>query len=344
MSTRSSRALIDGQIVDSLDVESQRLSKFSLFWYLKSIPELTMGTIATLIPMIVGAIFALGLLIDWGIRRSFTEEQIETAINYDLDSIDGAKIEEWIEGSAFIDWISGVSIWAFLVPVLVAFTLIIGWLVIRTLQWRRIRFGIEDGVIWMTGGLFTGWERRLPIVHVQSVEFRSTPLQRVLTLRGVAISSAAPEGKNASIELLAVRRGVADELAANMQRAFGVSIDTPESADDASVPIAMVGWKDLFVAAANSFEVRLSVVSLYVAYQLLGQGPFKRWRDQMIGQVTKYAQEHHDLAHVLLILAGALLFFWVFSIAIYVATFARFRLRRNGMLAFIEHGLLTRRW
>lgn len=41
---------------------------------------------------------------------------------------------------------------------------------------------------------------------------------------------------------------------------------------------------------------------------------------------------------------GALLFFWFFSIVIYIATFARFRLRRNGRLALIEHGLLTRRW
>jgi uncharacterized membrane protein YdbT with pleckstrin-like domain len=181
-------------------------------------------------------------------------------------------------------------------------------------------------------------------VHVQSVEFRSTLLQRLLTLRGVAISSAAPEGKNASIELLAIRRGVAAEMATTLQIAFGATIATPESNEDNSVPIASVGWKQLIVAAANSFEVRLSVFSLYFIYQVFGQGPIKQYRDRMIHGVTKYAEEHHDLAQATLLVAGALLFFWFFSILTYIATFARFRLRRNGKLALIEHGLLTRRW
>jgi uncharacterized membrane protein YdbT with pleckstrin-like domain len=185
----------------------------------------------------------------------------------------------------------------------------------------------------------------LPIVHVQSVEFRSTLLQRMLTLRGVSVSSAAPEGKHATIELLAIRRGVAAELADTIQTAFGATIATPEAGDSGSAPIASVGWKQLIVAAANSFEVRLSVFSLYVFYRALGQvKDLKRWRDQAIHGITKYAEQHHDLANLLLIVAGALLFFWFFSIVIYVATFARFRLRRNGKLALIEHGLLTRRW
>ncbi len=64
----------------------------------------------------------------------------------------------------------------------------------------------------------------------------------------------------------------------------------------------------------------------------------------MIGSVTHYAEQHHNLAQVVLLIAGAAIFFWVFSIIIYIATFARFKLRRNGKLALIEHGLLTRRW
>ena len=344
MSVRPPAPLLDAQVVDSLDLRSQRLSKFSLYWYLKSIPDLTMGTILTIIPLAVGAVLTLGLTIDWGIRRAFTESQIETALNYDLDTIDDAKLQEWLESPELANWLAGLSGWVFLAPLLTLLILVIGWFVMRTLQWRRLRFGAEDGVLWMRGGLFTRWERRLPIVHVQSVEFRSTLLQRILTLRGVAISSAAPEGKDASIELLAVRRGVAAELANTIQTAFGETISTPEAKDSSSVPIASVGWKALVVAAANSFEVRLSAFSLYFIYQLLGQGPLKKWRDQMIGDVTKYAGEHQDTAHLLLIVAGGLLFFWLFSILIYVTTFARFRLRRNGKLALIEHGLLTRRW
>lgn len=338
-------ALVDDRIIDSLDVTSRRLSKFSLYWYLKALPELTVGTVLTIIPLAVGVILSLILLIDWGIRRAFTEAQIEKALNYDFDSIDDAKLQEWIDSPQLADWISGLSVWVFVVPVVAAFGLIAAWFAIRTLQWRRIRFGIEDGVIWTSGGLFTSWTRRLPIVHVQSVEFRSTLLQRILTLRGVAVSSAAPEGKHATIELLAIRRGVATELANTIQTAFGATIATPEASDSGSVPIASVGWKQLIVAAANSFEVRLSVFSLYVVYKALGQlNSLKRWRDQAIHSVTKYAEHHHDLANLLLILIGALLFFWIFSILIYFATFARFRLRRNGKLALIEHGLLTRRW
>ena len=163
-------------------------------------------------------------------------------------------------------------------------------------------------------------------------------------MRGVSVSSAAPEGKHATIELLAMRRGVAAEMATTMQTAFGATISTPESGDTSSVPIATVGWKQLIVAAANSFEVRLSVFSLYFIYQLFGQGPLKQWRSRAIHSVTKYATNHHDLANIVLIVIGALLFFWFFSILTYIATFARFRLRRNGKMALIEHGLLTRRW
>lgn len=344
MSGAPPQALVDAQIIDSLDTASRRLSKFSLFWYLKSLPEITMGTILTIIPLAIGAIFSLILLIDWGIHRAFTQSEIETALNYDFDTIDETKLQEWIEDPRLIEWLEGLSVWVFIVPLVTVLGLVLGWFVIRTLQWRRLRFGVEDGVIWMSGGLFTGWIRRLPITHVQSVEFKSTLLQRILTLRSVAISSAAPEGKKASIELLAIRRGVAADLAATVQTAFGATIATPESPDASSVPIATVSWKQLIVAAANSFEVRLSVFSLYVAYQLLGQGPLKQWRDRAIHSVTKYAEQHHDLANVVLIAVGALLFFWIFSIIIFITTFARFKLRRNGRLALIEHGLLTRRW
>ena len=344
MSEERRQALVDEQIFDSLDVTSRRLSKLSLFWYLKSLPALTMGTILTIIPVAIGAILSLVLLIDWGIHRAFTQSEIETAVNYDFDSVDDAKLQEWIDSPQLANWIEGLSVWVFVVPVVLALVLVIGWFVIRTLQWRRLRFGVEDGVIWMTGGLFASWNRRLPITHVQSVEFKSTLLQRILTLRSVAISSAAPEGKKASIELLAIRRGVAADLTTTVQTAFGATISTPESPDANSVPIASVGWKQLIVAAANSFEVRLSVFSLYFVYQLFGQGPLKQWRSRAIHGVTQYAERHHDLISIILLVIGALVFFWIFSILIYIATFARFRLRRNGKLALIEHGLLTRRW
>lgn len=342
----ASPALIDERIVDSLDVVPRRLSKLSLFWYLKSLPELTLGTILTIIPVAIGAILSLILLIDWGIHRAFSNAQIEKAINYDFDTVDDQKLQEWIDSPGLADWINGLSDWVFVVPALVVLGLVVGWFVMRTLQWRRIRFGVEDGVIWMTGGLFAHWSRRLPITHVQSVEFRSTLLQRILTLRGVAISSAAPEGKHASIELLAVRRGVVAELAAMIETAFGATIATPDGDDDSkSQLIASVSWKSLIVAAANSFEVRLSIFALYVLYRLLGQvGKLKVWRDSAIHSVTGYAEQHHDLANIVLIVIGAILFFWIFSILTYIATFARFRLRRTGRLALIEHGLLTRRW
>lgn len=343
MSEAAQRNVVDDALLDSLHLESHRLSKFTLFWYLKSLPELTMGTILMIIPLAVGTLLSLVLLIDWGIHRAFTHAQIEEALNYDLDSVDEAKIQQWIDDPRFLGWLSGISVWVVIIPVLIVLGVIAGWFVARLLQWRRIRFGIEDGVIWMSGGLFSGWMRRLPITHVQSVEIRSTLLQRMFTLRSVAISSAAPEGKNASIELLAVRRGVAAELTQTMQTAFGVSMATPEATGGGEL-IASVGWKQLIVAAANSFEVRLSVFSLYVAYQLLGQGPMKEWRDRAIHSVTRYAANHHGLANIVLIVIGALLFFWIFSILIYIATFARFRLRRNGRMALIEHGLLTRRW
>src|SRR4029453_7813383 len=139
----------------------------------------------------IGAVLSLGLLIDWGIRRAFSEAQIEKALNYDLDTIDDEKLQKWRDSPELADWIAGLSTWVFVIPTLVVLGLVVGWFVMRTLQWRRIRFGAEDGVMWMSGGLFTAWTRRLPMTHVQSIEIRSTLLQRILTLRGVAISSAA---------------------------------------------------------------------------------------------------------------------------------------------------------
>lgn len=336
--------LVREQIIESLDLPPHRLSKITLFWYLKSLPDLTTKTIVTAIPALIGSVLTLILVVDWIIHRTFTRAQIEEALNYDLDTIDEARIQKWLDDPRLTEWVLSLSIWVFVFPAVMVLVIVIGWFVIRALQWRRIRFGCDDGVLWSSGGLFVSWNRQLPIVHVQSIEFRSTLLQRLLTLRGVSISSAAPEGRDATIDLLAIRRGVAAELAATVQTAFGATIATPEASGSASAPVASVSWKQLIVAAANSFEVRLSIISLYVFYRLMGQGPLKEWRDWAINSVTKYAEEHHDRASILLILIGALLFFWIFSIVIYIATFARFRLRRNGRLALIEHGLLTRRW
>jgi uncharacterized membrane protein YdbT with pleckstrin-like domain len=337
--------LINRAIVDSLDMESRRLSRFTLFWYLKSLPERSVGGIINVVLGAIGVVLAAGLFFDWLIHRAFTQDQIDKALNYDIETIDEQTINEWLEDPRFLDWLSHLSVWAILLPVLTVFTIIIGWVVIRTLQWRRIRFGAIDGVIWMSGGLFTTWIRRVPVVHVQTVEFRSTLLQRILLLRAVEISSGAPEGKRAAIDLIAVNRKGADQLAELFHRAYGVEFASPESNDAESVPVASVTWKQLIISAANSFEFRLGLFSLYFLYHFFGQfGFLKEWRDRSIRFVTRYAEQHHDLASIILIVLGAIVFLWVVSFLIYIATFARFRLRRTRQLALIEHGLLTRRW
>lgn len=352
MSLERIQTTLQGEIVESLNVAPRRMSKFSLFWYLKSLPEHSLGAIVTLIPVIIGTVLALGLLIDRAVHRVVPQEQIDTVLNYDYSQVDDEKLDQWIEQARqwlnspqFVDWAATIPIWMIVVPLLVVIGLVVGWFVMRLLQWRRIRFGVSDGMLWLSGGLFTTWTRRLPIVHVQSLEFRSTLLQRMFMLRSVAISSAAPEGKNASIELLAVNRGLATDVSSVMQTAFGTTIATPESGDAGSELIASVGWKQLIVAAANSFEVRFSIFSLFVLYQFLGNiEETKHWRDRAIHSVTSYAGAHHNFWNLVFLAIGAVLFFWVFAVGNYILTFARFRLRRSDRLALIEHGLITRRW
>jgi putative membrane protein len=337
--------LINRAIVDSLDIDSRRLSRFTLFWYLKSLPDKSFSGILNVILVTIGAVLSLGLFFDWLLHRAFSEDQIDEALNYNLDTIDEQKIDEWMQDPRFLDWLSHLSVWAILIPFFTVLAVVIGWFVIRTLQWRRIRFGAVDGVIWMSGGLFATWTRRLPVVHVQSVEFRSTLLQRILRLRAVEISSGAPEGNRAAIELMAVNRKGAEQLADLFQKAYGVEFASPESDDADSVPVASVSWKQLIVSAANSFEFRLGLFSLYFLYQLFGHvGFMKEWRDRSIRFVTRYVEAHHDLANVVLVAIGAVVFLWVVSFLLYITTFAHFRLRRINQLALLEHGLLTRRW
>ena len=103
MSEPQPLALVDEQIFDSLDMTPRRLSKFSLYWYLKALPELTMGSILTIIPIAIGVILSLILLIDWGIHRAFSQAQIEKAVNYDFDTIDDAKLQEWLDSPQLAD-------------------------------------------------------------------------------------------------------------------------------------------------------------------------------------------------------------------------------------------------
>lgn len=320
-------------------IVNRPLHWFALYAYWKTLP-ITLGvvTLIALLPGVVALLIvtAFGLFYEFGDNLpGFLEGTVlQDIIDYELEGI-----------HPLLDQLRHNRYHPELTVILVLAAL--GWIVVRTAQWRRTTYGVDDEHIWLNGGLFWHWERRLPIERVQSLELSASWLDRILDLRAVEVTSSAPDKEVATIRLAAIPTRDAIQiqrimLAATQAVAFGSYAELEKEREE--VQLASITTSQLFAAGITSFEVRLSFVGAIAIFHIFSKSFLKTWRNDFIHWFVNTIEQRHAFADLVDATLLLLFVFWVLSILTFVATFSRFRLQRLGELALIEHGLITRRW
>jgi putative membrane protein len=326
----------DGPVEPIVD---RRLHWFALYTYWKTLP-ITIGLV-TLISLLPGVLAVLivtgfGLFYEFGDNLpSFLRHTVfEEFVDYELQGA-GPIIDQLRHNRYHPE----LSIIIGLVAVV--------WIVARTLQWRSTTYGVDDEHIWIHGGLFWKWERRLPMERVTSLELTANWLDRVLNLRSVEFTSNTPEKAIATIRLAAISTLEAiqiQRIVLNATKGAGAQRFAELDQERDEVRVASISTGQLIAAGITSFEIRLSFVGAIAAFHLFSKSFLKTWRNDAIHWFVSTIERKHAFADLVDFTILLLLIFWSLSILTFVATFSRFRLERLGHLALIEHGLITRRW
>ncbi len=328
---------IDSGPVDP--IIDRRLHWFSLYTFWKTLP-ITIGLV-TLISLLPGVLAVLivtgfGLFYEYGdnlpsfLRHTVFEEIVDYELQGSGPILDQLRHNRYHPELTIIVGIVAVA-----------------WVVVRALQWRSTTYGIDYEHIWIQGGLYWKWERRLPMERVTSLELTANWLHRVLNLRAVEFTSNTPEKAIATIRLAAIPTLEAiqiQRIVLSATRAPGLQHFAELEQERNEVRVASISTGQLLAAGITSFEIRLSFVGAIAAFHLFSKSFLKTWRNDAIHWFISTIERRHAFADLVDFTLLLLLIFWVLSIITFVATFSRFRLERLGHLALIEHGLITRRW
>ncbi len=336
---RNDPVLADSGNDSAEPIVDRPLHWFALYTYWKTLP-ITIG-IVTLISLLPGVIAVLmvtgfGLFYEFGDQLpSFLKDTVlQDAIDYELQG--AGPILDQLRHNRYHPELT-------IILILVA----VSWIVVRTLQWKSTVYGVDTEHIWIRGGLYWTWERRLPIERVQSLELRASWLDRILDLRAVEFVSASPDHNAATIRLAAIptrdairiQRIVLGATHADLDDSYGGLETQPDR-----VQLASISTAQLFAAGITSFEIKMSFVGALAAFHLFSKSYLKEWRNDLIHWFVNTIEQRHAFADLVDFTLLLLALFWILSIITFVATFSRFRLERLGHLALIEHGLVTRRW
>jgi putative membrane protein len=327
---------------DAISVESivdRRLHWFALYTYWKTLP-ITIGLV-TLFSLLPG-ILALAIVTGFGLFYEFGEELpsflrdtvLQDAIDYELQG--AGPLLDQLRHNRYHPELS-------VILCLIAAC----WIAVRTLQWRSTTYGVDGEHVWVKGGLYWKWERRLPVERVQSLELRASWLDRLLDLRSVEFDSGSPDRTAATVQLAAIPTRDAIQIQEIMLGATHASLDDnfgDLEAQRERVQLASISTAQLIAAGITSFEIKLSFVGAIAAFHLFSKSFLKEWRNDLIHWFVTTIERKHAFADLVDFTLVLLLLFWVLSVITFVTTFSRFRLGRLGHLALIEHGLVTRRW
>ncbi len=336
------RSRSEWAVSDNPDVEpiiDQPLHWFALYTYWKTLP-ITIGLV-TLISLLPGVI-ALSLVIGFGLFYEFGEDLplflqdtvLQDAIDYELQG--AGPLLDQLRHNRYHPELS-----------IILLTIVVGWLAARTLEWRKTVYGVDHEHIWIKGGIYWTWERRLPMERVHSIELRANWIERLLDLRSIEIASGSPERNVATIKLAAVPAQDAIRIQQIMLGATHAMLEDAYGALETQrerVQLASISTGQLIAAGITSFEIKLSFVGALAAFHLFSKSFLREWRNDLIHWFVNTVEQRHAFADLVDFTLVLVTLFWLLSIITFVATFSRFRLERLGHLALIEHGLITRRW
>lgn len=197
----------------------------------------------------------------------------------------------------------------------------------------RFRYGIDDDVLLVEGGVLVRWRRVVPLERVQSVEILQRLRHRLFGV--VELRVEAIGGSKAEARLLALAPPEAERLRRQILERSRIA-----EADDAPTAPALVELTpaDLVVYGVTGGRVAVLAAILAQFQQLFPEDLADRFEDLVAGIPVRTL-----VVVVLIVTLAVLLVSAAISVVATVLVFWGFTLRRDGDRLVVTRGLLARR-
>ena len=230
--------------------------------------------------------------------------------------------------------------WETLAVLIIAIGTVAAFLLVR---WWSFRWWIEDDAIWTSGGIFNEWRRRVTFGRIVTIDRSSTPVRRVFGVSRIAIETTAVD--QAAPDLLF---GYLSNKNANLledllitKLVFGGEDNEARRFDPLSVD--QLGWWDLILAGATTFQIGRALVVLYAASQFFQEQVSEEQVPPSIGIGSEdiafgLSPPQFEIVTIL----GIIVALWLVSTLYFVVSFARFRLGKHEGWLILETGVIRR--
>jgi putative membrane protein len=225
---------------------------------------------------------------------------------------------------------------------------LIGWMLLgliativgaNLIAWWRIWFGIDDKVVWMTGGVIRPLRRVIPLSAVQLVDITASIWQQPIGVCTVRVESAASEKGAPDLVLTGVR----DRDAAEVRRIVR-QLWNGDAGHEEPIPAVTAKTRDLLIAGATSFELGRAVALLALAGSPISlvSPRIGSWFAIIDFEIDEMAVS--PLLRVTGMVGFSLALLWIVTTILFAVDFNRYRLQRHGRFVELDYGRVTKRW
>jgi putative membrane protein len=227
-----------------------------------------------------------------------------------------------------------------LMGLVVLLALILGY---RVLQWMRISYEAANDAVAFRSGLFTRFERIVPVERIQNVNTIATPIDRLFGTLQLAIETA---GSGDPLTLETLSRAQASELQAwidlrrNRHRRAEVTGDqAPRPADaEPAAALRLMSSRELLVAGLTSGRVGPALAVIAAGFRFATDLlPERYW------QRLPFDPDNITVTGIVILLVFSALIAWTLSVISAFVVHWQFTLTSGDDAISIESGLLDRR-
>lgn len=223
--------------------------------------------------------------------------------------------------------------------------------VYQVIAWRQFTFEVRGGELRVYSGVLERQERTVPLERIQAMDIHETPLQRLFSVVGMRIETAAGGSAAADVKIEALTRSEAEQLRRRLgaiERAPAVPAPDESARAAATAPAPVLLADGELIRRLSTRELLTAgVTSGTIGPALAVVGFFSQIVDDILPEEI-YSRLAMDAATLsprtlipLIVAIGAVA--WLLAIAGAVLTYGNFELRRAGDRVIISHGLLERR-
>ncbi len=228
--------------------------------------------------------------------------------------------------------------WMHLSVLIVGFGALAAFLFVR---WWSFRWWIADNAIWTSGGIFNIWRRRVTFDHIVTIDRSSNPFGRVFGVSRIAIETRAVDQAAPDVLLGYLSHKNANLLEDLLVTKLAFDGEDNETKRFDPLSVDRLGWSDLILAGASTFQFGRALVILYAASLYFLQDLNLQEVNFTVDiwfESTPLGVALGQLAIVPIL--GIIVVLWLVSTGYFVASFARFRLGKHEDWLIIETGVI----